>query len=795
MIGLFAVNHRGRYGEAQMSRRTEGHYGRLPQAAVLAMVLAGTWASPPPASAQLPPVGSLVVTVTSPASGSTVGGTIAVNANVSIIGLLTVQRVQFQLDGANLGAADDTAPYSVPWNTFPASNGSHTLRAIAQDMLGIWYPSDPVTVTVFNDHTPPTVAITSPGSGATVTGIITVSADASDNVGVTGVQFQLDGASLGAEDTTAPYSATWNTATASIGTHTLRAIAHDAVNNVATSASVTVTVPDTTPPTVGMTSPASGATVSGSVNVSANASDNVGVAGVRFQLDGAPLGAEDTTPPYSVAWDSSSAVPGSHSLRAVARDAANNTTTSAAVTVTVRDVLPPTVTLTAPSSGATVSGTTTVSASASDNVAVVGVQFRLDGAALGSEDTAAPYSASWNTVGATEGSHTLSAVARDAAGNSTISASVTVTVANDTVAPTVALTSPAAGSVSGTVTVAASASDNVGVTSVQFRLDGAALGADDTSAPYSVAWDTTTAADGSHTLSAIARDAAGNSTTAATVTVTVNNSSGPQPGDLFVTITDGSVQWRSPDGTLRQVLPFYSDGQASSAAFDAAGNMYVPHWWGHSQGMPGNLVVRYSATGAFLGPFGSGYSEDPSSITFDRDGNVFVGQADGAGHILKFDPAGNLMASFAVAVVNRGTDHIDLAADGCTMFYTSRGTDVLRYDVCTNTQLTKLNLQPLSGEAAYHVRALPDGGVLVADSWVVARLDAAGNLLHEYYAPGEPNYWGGVDIVGDGTFWATNAYSSNVYRFDLQSGAILSSFNTGTPIYTAAGLGVKPIKP
>src|SRR5207253_5767275 len=73
------------------------------------------------------------------------------------------------------------------------------------------------------------------------------------------------------------------------------------------------------------------------------------------------------------------------------------------------DTTPPTVALTAPASGATVGGTITVSASASDNVGVAGVQFLLDGASLGAEDTSDPYSISWNTVGATNGTHTLSA--------------------------------------------------------------------------------------------------------------------------------------------------------------------------------------------------------------------------------------------------------------------------------------------------------------------------------------------------------------------------------------------------
>jgi hypothetical protein len=97
------------------------------------------------------------------------------------------------------------------------------------------------------------------------------------------------------------------------------------------------------------------------------------------------------------------------------------------------DTTAPTVSITAPANGSSVSGANvTVSASASDNTGVAGVQFKLDGNNLGSEDTSSPYSTTWNTTGATNGSHTLTAVARDAAGNTKTSASVTVTVNNTT---------------------------------------------------------------------------------------------------------------------------------------------------------------------------------------------------------------------------------------------------------------------------------------------------------------------------------------------------------------------------
>src|SRR5206468_1488275 len=292
-----------------------------------------------------------------------------------------------------------------------------------------------------------------------------------------------------------------------------------------TGEAITVASGDTTPPTVTMTSPASGVTVSGTISVTATASDNVSVVGVQFKLDGGNLGVENTTAPYAVSWNTTAASNASHTLTAVARDGAGNMTTSAAVTVTVfNDTTPPTVSLTAPSTGATVSSTVTVTASASDNVGVVGVQFKLDGANLGVEATTAPYSIEIGRASCRDTAHTLTAVARDGAGNTTTSAAVTVTVFNDTTPPTVSLTAPLTGAtVSSTVTVTASASDNVGVGGVQFKLDGANLGVEATTAPYSIAWDTTTTSNASHTLTAVGRDVAGNTASSAAVGVNVSN--------------------------------------------------------------------------------------------------------------------------------------------------------------------------------------------------------------------------------------------------------------------------------
>ena len=323
----------------------------------------------------------------------------------------------------------------------PSKNAFIVVNNIDQDVYFYKLSADAPS----SDATAPTVSITSPASGATVSKTITVSANASDNVGVAGVQFQVDGVNLGAEDTTSPYSVSWDTTKATNASHTLSAVARDAAGNTKT-ATRTVTVAnetvsgDTTPPTISITSPASGATVSGKIDVTANASDNVKVVGVQFKLDGVNLGTEDTSSPYRAFWDTTKAQNGSHSLSAVARDAAGNTKT-ALQTVTVSngatapsDTTAPTVSITSPASGATVSATTNVSANANDNIGVAGVQFKVDGVNLGTEDTTSPYSVSWDTTKATNASHTLSALGRDAAGNKT-TAVQTVTVSNGSQPP------------------------------------------------------------------------------------------------------------------------------------------------------------------------------------------------------------------------------------------------------------------------------------------------------------------------------------------------------------------------
>ncbi len=151
-------------------------------------------------------------------------------------------------------------------------------------------------------------------------------------------------------------------------------------------------------------------------------------------------------------------------------------------------------------------------------------------------------------------------------------APVTSTGSVDTQAPTVVMTSPSSGAtVSGTVGISASAADDVGVVGVQFKLDGANLGPEDTSAPYAMSWDTTSAASGAHTINAVARDAAGNNRTSTGVSVTVNNLTAPPPPPApapsfdsqaptisgittsSITTSGAVISWTTNEATTQQV--------------------------------------------------------------------------------------------------------------------------------------------------------------------------------------------------------------------------------------------------
>ena len=199
--------------------------------------------------------------------------------------------------------------------------------------------------------------------------------------------------------------------------------------------------PDTTPPSAPGQLSASGS-VGEVALVWQAATDNVGVTAYdvhRATVPGfAPSSSNRIAEVTGTSHTDAGLAGGTYYYKVRAEDAAGNLgppSNEASATVTA-DSTAPTVSITSPGAGATVAGAIEVAAGASDDRAVAGVQFRLDGMNLGAEDTSEPYSVTWDTRGELNGPHTLTAVARDAGGNTSVSSPVGVTVSNDGVSST-----------------------------------------------------------------------------------------------------------------------------------------------------------------------------------------------------------------------------------------------------------------------------------------------------------------------------------------------------------------------
>ena len=456
-------------------------------------------------------------TLTAPAAGATVRGAVTLTATAT--DNIGVARVEFYV-GATMVGTDTVSPYTFSWNTRTWANGAYLLTAKAYDAVEQPATSAAVSVTVDNDVTPPSVAISAPAAGATVKGTIAASATATDNLGVTRVEFLEEGTLLGS-DTSSPYTYAWNTRTGANGARTLTARAYDAAGNTSTT-EVTVTADnDFTPPTVTLTAPAEGATLTGTVVLTATATDNLAVTRVAFFVGTTQVGS-DSSAPYSFSYNTRSLPNGARVLTAKAYDGLNNVGTSAPVNVTFdNEFTPPTVELTAPGEGETLTGTVVLTATASDPAGISKVVFFVGSTAVGT-DTTEPYSFSYNTRSLPNGARVLTAKAYDGLNNVGTSAPVNVTFDNDLTVPTTSITSPASGTtLTGVVQIDAVASDDQGsITKVDFYQGSTLLGTA-TTAPYTWPWDTTKVATGNFTLKTRAWDVAGNSAYSTAVTVTV----------------------------------------------------------------------------------------------------------------------------------------------------------------------------------------------------------------------------------------------------------------------------------
>lgn len=530
------------------------------------------------------------VSLTAPTTPS-VRGTVTISANAA--DNVGVAGVQFLLDGNLLGAEDTTSPYSISWNTANVADGVHTLGARARDAAGN-SATAPITVTV--DNTAPTGSVSvNGGAAATNNRNVTLTLAASDALtGVTQMRFSNTGTSFSAGEAFSTTKA-W-TLTTGAGTKTVYVQFGDGAGNWSASFTDTIVL-DTTAPTVSARTvtnvTANSATVNWTTNEPATTQVEYGLTtsyGLLTTLDPALITA------HSVLL--AGLAPGTtYNYRVRSVDAAGNQTISAngtfATAAGADTVAPsvPTGLATTPVSTTQINLTWNAS---TDNVGVTGYQIFRDGVQIATATTT-----SFSNIGLTAGTTYQYAVrAIDAAGNSSaLTTAVSgTTPAPDTVAPTVSITAPTGTTaLSGTVTVSASAADNVGVVGVQFLLDGNLLGAQDPDAPYGVSWDTTTVANGSHILLARARDAAGNVTDSAPVNVTVTNAQTTGLVAAFsfdegtgTSATDASG--RGNTATLRNGVAWVAGQHGGAVSFDGV-NDYISIPNSASTDISGNAIT------------------------------------------------------------------------------------------------------------------------------------------------------------------------------------------------------------
>ena len=381
--------------------------------------------------------------ITSPSNGSAVASRTA-----TITGTETdaTARITVTVGSTTYGPVSVSGGvWSVPVNL---AEGANRVTARATNSYG---SADSAAITVTADTAKPTVSITSPAAGALVQGTVTVGATASDPAPSSGltVEFYLDG-QLKASNTASPYTWSWNTAGLS-GTHSLTARAVDKAGNATTSTAVSVTINGSVPSTlqVGFTSPADGSTISGVVTIEVTASGLAsGTGTAKLYLDGSLASTVTGTPPFRWTWNAGTG-PATRTLRAEVTDTAGGSG-SASCTVTVGSsttTRPATPVITSPANGSRLSSTS-VTVSGTEATAGATVSVRVNNS---TQVRDLPVSGGvWSArVTLAPGANSIAAYATNAAGNSALSATVSVSVGSG--APTVQIVSPSAATVSGTV--------------------------------------------------------------------------------------------------------------------------------------------------------------------------------------------------------------------------------------------------------------------------------------------------------------------------------------------------------
>jgi len=422
---------------------------------------------------------------------------------------------------------------SIPAPADGSNDGAHTIAYFSVDNAGNIESIKSTTVLI--DATPPSCPSCS--AADYLRGTVTLSANPSGGgSGIKSVAFEYTDAGgstwtpIGTDTTgPGPYTADWNTTLVPDGHYDLRIQITDNADNVTTT-NLSDKVVDNTAPNVALVgAPTEGQLVSGTIAITASASDVTSpIASVKFFARGSLLGT-DTTAPFSVNWDTTSGADGGATIQVVVEDMAGNTTTSTLRNVSV-DNVSPTPTLADP--GQYLAGTVSLSASSDPDTTQVDFERRPAGGGLWvtiASDTTTPWGTSLDTTALTDGLYDFRAVATDQTGH-TGTSPIRANVRVDNTSPAGSLTGPANGATVGGTSVALSGSysdSGSGVAAVRYELRPTGGGswstiATSTSAPFGATWDATTVSSGSYDLQPVITDNAGNTFTGPMRTITVD---------------------------------------------------------------------------------------------------------------------------------------------------------------------------------------------------------------------------------------------------------------------------------
>lgn len=238
-------------------------------------------------------------------------------------------------------------------------------------------------------------------------------------------------------------------------------------------------------------------------------------------------------------------------------------------------------------------------------------------------------------------------------------------------------------------------------------------------------------------------------------------------GDIFASVSNGQVYHYNSGGDLLETLDTGLGGITAGLAFDQEGNLYVAN---HSK----NSITRFSSAEGHTASNFSGNlgMKKPEGVIFDNSGNLWVGSGC-CGTIKKLDANGNTLLSLTTG---RRADWIQLSNDGTKLYYT----EDVHNGIKTIDLATGQHEAPLSsryGFASFQI--LPDGGVIATHKGTVKRLDSLGRLVASYDVEGVDK-WFALDLDAENfSFWAGSYQNDTLYKFDIATGDVLQTIDTG----------------